>query len=129
MNFWLLVHPTAFIALLLLWFGRGEWPSRSLSIGWILAPVILNSPLWALGSSLFGWQFGGLGGFFYFWLVLPLNGALLGVAAPQFLHSRLNRIQARGIEFAVGIAFLALVLLANLAVLSRVDAVLGNVAS
>jgi hypothetical protein len=128
-TFWFWVHPTAFVALLLLWLGRGEYPSRPISIGWVVAPVVLNSLLWAVGSSLFGWHFGGLGGYLYFWFVLPMNGALLGLASPQFLHSRLAGIPQRSAELMLGLAFQAFVLLANLAVLSRVEAVVGNVAS
>jgi hypothetical protein len=125
--FW--THPTAVVALLLAFLGRGEWPPRWVSVAWVLTPTVINSPLWAVGSRLFGWEFGGLGGFFYFWLVLPLNALLLGLSAPQFLHSRLRWCPSEGVEVVVGATIELGILWGNLALLSRVDVIVGNVAS
>ena len=95
----------------------------------MLAPALLNWFVWDAGCHLFGFQFGGLGAVMYVFAVLPLNGFVLGLSAPQFLHSRLAGLRSEAREFAVGILIEVGVLFANLAVLSKVHEVVGNVSS
>ena len=126
------VHPVPILIAVAAFFfvrARLTWPGAPGWLAWSAFPVFLNSPLWLYGSKLFDWTLGGLGGWMYFYFVLPLNALLFGAMSVPVLQTMLIRMPSTPAKLIVGGGLQLLVLLLNLAVSSAFSFYRGNLAS
>jgi hypothetical protein len=127
----LFIHPLPIlivVAAFLFVRARLTWPGGPSWFAWSALPVLINSPLWLYGSKLFGWTLGGLGGWMYFYFVLPLNALVFGVVSAPVLQSMLIRMPNTTAKLGVGGALQVLVLAVNLGVSSAFGFYRGNLA-
>lgn len=130
-SFLFYVHPLALLpwvvagALALASGSRQWWPGWMAAGVWTVLPAALNPAVWWLGAPLLGWRMGGLGGLLYLWLVLPLNGLVMGVGAVPAL-TMVTRGRARGWAIVWGACAEALALALWLSVAGRLHAYVGQ---
>lgn len=132
-QFFFEAHPVALLSLLaattvvVAGAGHRRWPGAPVALAWALGPALLNPLVWYAGSPLFGWRMGGLGGWLYLWLFLPLNGLAIGMASVPLLTALLGR-ERNGLRlFGPGLIFQAVALFVWLAIASQVHMYVGNV--
>ncbi len=130
-DFLLFVHPVPILVALggfflsrkrsttLNWPGLGAWAV------WSAFPAAFNSPLWLYGSKVFGWTFGGLGGWFYSYLLLPANGLVFGAISAPLLNTMLRHMSSSR-KIVAGAAVQATVLFVNLGISSLFGFYTGN---
>jgi len=131
-DFLLFVHPVPILVALggfflsrkrsttLNWPGLGAWLFGQL----FLQPSTRRS---AYGSEVFGWTFGGLGGWFYFYLLLPANGLVFGAISAPLLNTMLRHMSSSR-KIVAGAAVQATVLFVNLGISSLFGFYTGNLA-
>lgn len=125
------VHPLTVVAglaafVVLATSLRRRPPGPVVVFVWVLAPVVLNPAFWYFGAPLMGWRMGGLGGLFYLWLVLPLNGLVTGAAAVPVLAYVLAGRPPGFRRIFEGVAIEAGALLLWFAIASRLHAYVGQ---
>jgi hypothetical protein len=124
------LHPGTLVLLpFSIWLGlyRKKRGIAPVTATWIICPIAFNSPIWFYASSLFGWKLSGLGGWLYFFIILPANGMLIGLLSVPILEYFLRHIDQKPIKVIAGSVSEILVLLVNLAFCSRLEEIVANV--
>ena len=105
-----------------------KWPRppRPILSLWVVVPLVLNPVLWYFGARLFGWSLSHQGfSAIYLFVVLPMNGALFGLAsAPLLWRWLMARPAERAARIGMTVQFATLFL--NLAVFSQFPAFTGS---